>query len=259
MDNLIESITSRFKVISVNKDYEKNYEEYEEYTEYTEYDEYGKSLNDLIYIIELQDIDETIDTNVSFQNSSNITVKTLQNCILVLSSHLEHKLNEDTINLVYSRMSLSPSSIGYKEYSNYQKLIRFYEITKCYLMNLKSNKMIETPFITKTFDDYPELINDFNIFINQLVAESNFDPSNVIYKDFSLYSKNLLNLLNELIKSYGHFIVNNCSSIVHFGTGTYSDRLRNFNILEYSFIKRLKIIIMIYNITIILAYFVVKY
>jgi len=124
MDNLIESITSRFKVISVNKDYDyENYEEYAEYKEYDEYDEYGKSLNDLIYIIELQDIDETIDTNMSFQNSSNITVKTLQNCILVLSSHLEHKLNEDTINLVYSIISLIPSSIGYKYYSNYSKLI----------------------------------------------------------------------------------------------------------------------------------------
>ena len=227
-NNLIESITTKFKTISIEEQHQIKISNEKEY-------EYEYLLNDLIHIIELND--ET-ENETRLNTGKIIDVKTLQNSILVLSSNLEQKLNEDTINLVYSRMTMTPNSLGYIEMTNYQKLIRFYECTKNYLMNLKDNKMIEHPALLHII--YAEIPIEFNVFLNTFIAESTFNPSSDVYNDFSLYSKNLLVILDGLIKSY--FQHSNVSSL-----------------LDCSFIKRFKILLMIYNITILLAYFVVKY
>jgi len=228
-NNLIDSITTKFKTISIEELNQINISNEKEY-EYL--------LNDLIHIIELND--ET-ENETGLNTEQIIDVKTLQNSILVLSSNLEQKLNEDTINLVYSRMTMTPNSLGYIEMTNYQKLIKFYENTKNYLMNLKDNKMIEHPALLHIIQhNSAEILIEFNVFLNTFIAESTFNPSSEVYNDFSLYSKNLLVILDGLIKAY--FQYSNVSSL-----------------LDCSFIKRFKILLMIYNITILLAYFVVKY
>jgi hypothetical protein len=228
-NNLIDSITTKFKTISIEEQNQIKISNEKEY-EYL--------LNDLIHIIELND--ET-ENETGLNTEQIIDVKTLQNSILVLSSNLEQKLNEDTINLVYSRMTMTPNSLGYIEMTNYQKLIKFYENTKNYLMNLKDNKMIEHPALLHIIQhNCAEMPVEFNVFLNTFIAESTFNPSSEVYNDFSLYSKNLLVILDGLIKAY--FQYSNVSSL-----------------LDCSFIKRFKILLMIYNITILLAYFVVKY
>jgi hypothetical protein len=157
--------------------------------------------------------------------------------IIQFSKNLEQHLQEEIMSTLYYQINIGgkiPSEV-----EHYRRIINIYTNLKSYLIQLSQNKMIETHELNTMLDVQPPTIPNVIDLLTQIKRDTTLDPTNETYADLSLYSRDLLVILDSLIT----YILDRYNSTQH--------------ICSLAFPKRAKFIICTYNIIMSIFYILI--
>jgi hypothetical protein len=175
------------------------------------------------------------------QTSVSANIKDFNQALIHFSPILENKLQTEVISVLYAKISLGSNL--HPEIQHYLNIINFHNIIKAYLCSLSVAKLVESPELNAMLDCQPPLLTGLIELLANLKIHTNFNPHSEFYVDFDDYSRQLLviveSLINDILAKYS------------------AESAPNICVLPFS--KRIKVLIMSYNIIMIIFYLLIRY